>query len=59
MPYVNISSKYKNSRFVEYLTIHDTNNYMVTEDEDDKLFADGLRNPEKREIIYVYLDEKA
>ncbi|MCI8396332.1 MAG: hypothetical protein HFJ52_01195 [Clostridia bacterium] len=59
MPYVNMSSKYKNSRFVEYLTIHDTNEYMTTEEEDDKLYAGGLRNPEKREIIYVYLDEKA
>jgi hypothetical protein len=54
-----MSSKYKNSRFVEYLTIHDTNEYMTTEEEDDKLYAGGLRNPEKREIIYVYLDEKA
>lgn len=54
-----MSSKYKNSRFVEYLTIHDTNEYMITEDEEDKLYSGGLRNPEKREIIYVYLDEGA
>lgn len=54
-----IIDAYKNSRFIEYLILYDTNNYITDEEDGDKLFAPGeLRDPVKREIVYVYLDEK-
>lgn len=53
-----IIEKYKNSRFTEYLILYDTNNYMVDEEEGDKLYSAGeLLDPIKREVVYVYLDE--
>ena len=53
-----IIDKYKNSRFVEYLILYDTNNYIVDEEDGDKLYSAGeLLDPVKREVVYVYLDE--
>ena len=55
-----IIEQYKNSRFTEYLILYDTNNYIVDEQDGDKLYATGeLMNPIKREVVYVYLDEQA
>ena len=53
-----IIDKYKNSRFTEYLILYDTNEYLEAEEEGDKLYAGGLMDPIKREVLYVYLDEK-
>lgn len=55
----SIIDKYKNSRFTEYLILYDTNDYLVDEEDGDRLHAGGIMNPIKREVIYVYLDEEA
>lgn len=34
-----IIDKYKNSRFIEYLILYDTNNYIIDEEDGDRLYA--------------------
>ena len=51
VPYISLIDEYKDRRFTEYMILHDPNSYIG--DNQDSLFAGGLREPIKKEIIYV------
>ncbi len=52
-----IVNKYRNARFTEHLILYDTNSYWTDDEGGDRLYAPNeLRDPVKREIVYVYLD---
>lgn len=49
-----IFNKFKNSTFTEYLVEVDRNNYITSEDKEEKLFSFGdIMQTIKKELVYV------